>query len=121
MGPCSYNRKRGQIRLANSSGLPTNVANISSEFATDFNASEFAYAGGLLHDIGKYSPEFQKRLEGNYGRVDYSTAGAREAESLYPFPMSRFLEYIVAGHHGGIPDYGTNVNGLKKRIRSAAA
>ncbi|KAF1075775.1 CRISPR-associated helicase Cas3' [Methanogenium sp. MK-MG] len=97
----------------------TNVATISSAFATDFNAGEFAYAGGLLHDIGKYSPEFQKRLEGNYGRVDHSTAGAREAESLYPFPMSRFLEYIVAGHHGGIPDYGTNVNGLKKRIRSA--
>ncbi len=97
----------------------TNVANISSAFATDFNACEFAYAGGLLHDIGKYSPEFQKRLEGNYGRVDHSTAGAREAESLYPFPLSRFLEYIVAGHHGGIPNYGTNVKGLKKRICSA--
>jgi len=97
----------------------TNVASISSEFAGEFNASEFAYAGGLLHDIGKYSSEFQKRLEGNYGRVDHSTAGAREADSLYPFPLNRFLEYIIAGHHGGIPNYGTNVSGLKKRIRSA--
>lgn len=96
-----------------------NVAKISSEFAGDFSAGEYAYAGGLLHDIGKYSPEFQKRLEGANLRVDHSTAGAREAGSLYHPSISRLLEYIIAGHHGGIPNYGTNVDGLKKRIQSS--
>ncbi|WP_245618918.1 CRISPR-associated endonuclease Cas3'' [Methanogenium cariaci] len=99
-----------------------NVAEISSAFAKDFNAGEFAYAGGgLLHDIGKYSPpEFQQKLEGRNIRVDHSTAGAREAGSLYPPLMNRFLEYIIAGHHGGIPpNYGTKVKGLERRIHSA--
>ena len=54
----------------------TNVANLAARFACDFNASELAYAGGLLHDIGKYSPDFQRRLEGANISVDHSTAGA---------------------------------------------
>jgi len=93
-----------------------NVADIASEFANDFNAGDLAYAGGLLHDIGKYSPEFQRRLEGATIRVDHSTAGAREAEALYPKQLSRILEYIITGHHGGLLNYGNNENGLEERL-----
>jgi len=94
----------------------TNVAEMASEFATDFNASEFAYAGGLLHDIGKYSNEFQKRLEGANIRVDHSTAGAKEAGQIFNPSQSRILQYIITGHHGGLLNYGSSESGLKERL-----
>ncbi len=93
-----------------------NVADIASEFADSFSAADLAYAGGLLHDIGKYSPEFQRRLEGANIRVDHSTAGAREARALYPKHFSRILEYIITGHHGGLLNYGSSESGLEERL-----
>ena len=60
-----------------------------------------------LHDIGKYSVDFLKRITGESNqRVDHSTAGARvciEKGGKYSF-----LEYCIAGHHAGLPDYGSN-------------
>jgi CRISPR-associated endonuclease/helicase Cas3/CRISPR-associated endonuclease Cas3-HD len=93
-----------------------NVADYASEFGSDFNASEFAYAGGLLHDIGKYSDEFQRRLEGAKIRVDHSSAGARESRSHYNVSYSRILEYIITGHHGGLLNYGNSESGLEERL-----
>lgn len=93
-----------------------NVADIASQFAGDFNAGKLAYAGGLLHDIGKYSAEFQRRLEGANIRVDHSTAGALEARALYPKQFSRILEYIITGHHGGLLNYGSEASGLEERL-----
>lgn len=93
-----------------------NVAKIASKFADSFNAGELVYAGGLLHDIGKYSVAFQRRLEGVPIQVDHSTAGAQEAGLLYPKHLSRILEYIISGHHGGLLNYGTNESGLKERL-----
>jgi len=93
-----------------------NVANCTSGFARKFDAEQFGYAAGLLHDIGKYSPEFQRRLDGAKIRVDHSTAGAKEAETLYSMFHSRILEYIITGHHGGLLDYGTPESGLRERL-----
>jgi len=93
-----------------------NVADIASEFADCFGAGDLAYAGGQFHDIGKYSPEFQRRLEGASIRVDHSTAGAREARALYPKQFSRILEYIITGHHGGLLNCGTEESGLEERL-----
>lgn len=93
-----------------------NVADCASMFARDFGAAEYAYAGGLLHDIGKYSTDFQRRLEGAGIRVDHSTAGALEARSLYHPAQSRILEYIITGHHGGLLNYGSSESGLEERL-----
>ena len=93
-----------------------NVADIASQFADTFGAGDLAYAGGILHDIGKYSPEFQRRLEGANIRVDHSTAGAREARALYHWQLSRILEYIITGHHGGLLNYGSTESGLEERL-----
>jgi len=38
------------------------VAHLACEFATHFGAGALAYAAGLLHDVGKYHPEFQECL-----------------------------------------------------------
>ncbi|MCX6701371.1 MAG: CRISPR-associated helicase Cas3' [Methanomicrobiales archaeon] len=94
----------------------TNVAKIASDFASDFNSGEFANVGGLLHDIGKYSTEFQRRLEGASISVDHSTAGAKEARSTYHKSQSLLLEYIIAGHHGGLLNYGSPESGLVERL-----
>lgn len=93
-----------------------NVANIASGYSREFNAEKLAYAAGLLHDIGKYSPEFQRRLDGAKIIVDHSTAGAKEAGKLYSLFHSRILEYIITGHHGGLLDYGTLESGLSERL-----
>lgn len=81
------------------------VAVLSGAFAGSFRAGGFGYAAGLLHDIGKYSTEFQRRLEGASLRVDHSTAGAREALAVLGKSLGTLLAYVVAGHHTGLPDY----------------
>jgi len=93
-----------------------NVAGIASEFADDFYSGRFGYVGGLLHDLGKYSSEFQQRLEGSKSRVDHSTAGAIEARRLYHHAQSKILEYIITGHHGGMMNYGSRESGMEERL-----
>ena len=83
------------------------TAKLAGEFAEKFGKQDWGYCCGMLHDIGKYSIDFQKKIlgEGNY-RVDHSTAGARvcrEKGGKYTF-----LEYCIAGHHAGLPNYGNN-------------
>lgn len=92
------------------------VAELSSTFASDFQSGDLAYAIGLLHDLGKYSDKFQHRLEGSPVRVDHSTAGAREAGLFYNKAQSRILEYIIAGHHTGLLNYGSSESGLQERL-----
>ncbi len=95
------------------------VAEISSSFALDFNAGDLAYAAGIFHDIGKYSDKFQKRLEGSPARVDHSTAGAIAVSKLYPKAQSLLLQYIIAGHHTGLLNYGSDESGLGERLKNS--
>jgi len=95
----------------------TNVAEIASGFAKDFHAVELAYSSGLLHDLGKYSLDFQKHLEGARNHVDHSTAGAIEAGKKYHKSYGLILAYIVSGHHGGMLNFGSSEGGLGERLR----
>ena len=83
------------------------VADMAKGFADAFGAGEWAYYAGLYHDIGKYSEEFQRRILRNGRRCDHSTAGARELADA-----NLLLSYVVAGHHGGMPDGGTDVDNV---------
>lgn len=78
------------------------TAQIAAEFAREFGAENIAYRCGLLHDIGKYSKAFQKRIMENGPRTDHSTAGAIEAFKLNDI----YSAFCIAGHHGGLPDGG---------------
>lgn len=81
-----------------------NVAALCGEYAECFGACEMGYCCGLMHDIGKYSKEFQERIRGSEIRTDHSTAGAKvcwERRGLYAL-----LSYCIAGHHAGLPDTG---------------
>ena len=46
------------------------TAGLAVRFARDFGGEEQARLAGLLHDIGKYSAGFQRRLEGG-PKVDH--------------------------------------------------
>jgi len=84
-----------------------NTAEKASRFARVFSNGELAYVAGILHDIGKYTKKFQDKLRGAIVRVDHSTAGAVEAEKIYGQALGRLIAYCIAGHHAGLPDYGT--------------
>lgn len=79
-----------------------NVSILASNFASHFDAEENAKIVGLYHDIGKMSPEFQKRLEGGK-KVDHSSAGAY-ALYLNNLPIESMC---IAGHHGGLLNAGS--------------
>jgi len=89
----------------------TATAELAAELAKPAGLDGLAYTAGLLHDIGKYSPEFQARLRGAKRRVDHATAGAREIVKLFPTQQENYLaelvSYCIAGHHTGLPDYGS--------------
>lgn len=76
------------------------VAVLAAEFAQAFSAEEHAYIVGLLHDFGKYTKEFQARLDGG-ARVDHSTWGAIKVLERYP-QIGQLLAYMIAGHHAGL-------------------
>lgn len=83
----------------------TGTAELAKQFAAAFGAEEDGYLLGFLHDIGKYSDAFQHRLDGGV-RVDHSTAGAKEACAH----GVGYLALAIAGHHGGIPNFGSRAD-----------
>lgn len=78
------------------------VAKLSGTFAAAFGCKKWGYGCGIMHDIGKYSIEFQKRLHGGV-KVDHATAGAKELCSRGNIMQA----YCVSGHHAGLPDGGS--------------
>lgn len=79
-----------------------NTARLAGRFAAPFGGEAQAELAGLGHDLGKYSREFQRRLEGSPEKPDHSTAGAFVCARQGQVPAA----FAVAGHHGGLPDGG---------------
>ena len=81
------------------------TAEKASYFAKHFGKSETAFICGMLHDIGKYSDEFQERIKNDGKLCDHSTAGAKVLKSISP-PMGNLLGYVITGHHAGLLNGG---------------
>ena len=79
-----------------------NVGGMAAGFAAYFGAQEIARATGLLHDVGKYSPPFDRRLHGDPKRVDHSTAGAKIAVERWGVRLGKMMAFCIAGHHAGL-------------------
>lgn len=98
-----------------------NVSELCKEFVGQISSSEVGEFLGLMHDVGKYSQDFQRRIRGENIRVDHATAGAKIAENLYQEsrgrnPLYRLIAYAICGHHSGLSNYGNPTRGLCKRI-----
>jgi CRISPR-associated endonuclease Cas3-HD len=105
------------------------TAQRASRFAAEFGCAGWGYLAGLWHDLGKYSPDFQRKIHVAAGqdahleakaRVDHSTAGAIHAVDRFG-PLGRILAYAVAGHHAGLPDWTSDATGgaaLEVRLRN---
>ncbi|GHU91320.1 CRISPR-associated helicase/endonuclease Cas3 [Deltaproteobacteria bacterium] len=103
------------------------VAQQAAQFAASFHSAEWAFLCGLLHDLGKYSFAFQKRLHGGK-KVDHSLAGAAEVmryaeDRQRSKALGRLLAHVISGHHTGLADGASNSDGypsLAERIHKAA-
>ena len=89
------------------------VARRAEGFAAKFEMGQWGRALGLLHDAGKASSGFQKRLQG--GRpVDHATAGAKIAIERYG-TCGQYIAYALCGHHGGVANGKIRSDCLKRQ------
>jgi CRISPR-associated endonuclease Cas3-HD len=98
------------------------VAELALAPGEKFGAGSAAALAGRLHDLGKYTEAFQRRLAGSPERVDHATAGARIALGLAKQGtqpdrlMADVVAYAVAGHHAGLPDRQIGAASLDDRV-----
>ena len=84
------------------------TARRAGEYAAAWDCALFAYLCGLVHDVGKYSAAFQKRVRGGQNRVDHATAGGQLLyEASSHSKLGILAAYCIMGHHGGIPNGGS--------------
>jgi CRISPR-associated endonuclease/helicase Cas3 len=96
------------------------VAKRAREFAGPFGAGDVAYLAGLLHDVGKFSSEFQRYLRacheaklhdlpGPSRGPDHSSAGSVVAQVAWKnedseLALGSTVAWPIAAHHAGLSD-----------------
>lgn len=103
------------------------VAGLASQFAAKLGLSQAGELIGLLHDLGKYSYQFQQYIKnglGDYdrdddeymdakaqkGKIDHSTAGAQylwqalHQQGAQSVAMAQALALCIVSHHSGLID-----------------
>ena len=92
-------------------------------FLDSVGLADFGRVAGLLHDLGKYDPDFQARLRGESRRVDHSAPGAAVAIERYGSQFGKMLAFCIAGHHAGLANgvNGRQISALVDRLRGAVS
>jgi CRISPR-associated endonuclease/helicase Cas3 len=106
----------------------TQVAQLAADRAQAFGVPDWGHLAGLLHDLGKYSEKFQRRLRGSGEHADHATAGAKIVlqhwvELYGNTPQVRayakIFAFAIAGHHAGLANgdgEGQGRSTLKQRL-----
>jgi CRISPR-associated endonuclease/helicase Cas3 len=98
------------------------VGNLAQQFAADAVPADkalidAALAAGLLHDLGKYRPEFQQYIKGLLSKGDPRTFHKQAGAAHGFFRLNHQpIALAVLRHHGGIPDGST----IKADLRQEA-
>jgi len=94
---------------------------MAARFLADVGWQDVGRAIGLLHDIGKYTTEFQDRLKGSHKQVNHSTAGAEIALRHYgdQAAVAKLMAFCIAGHHAGLANgkNGLAIKSLEDRLK----
>ncbi|MGH2551015.1 MAG: CRISPR-associated endonuclease Cas3'', partial [Thermomicrobiales bacterium] len=85
------------------------VAELAETFSEPFGGAAHGRAVGLLHDLGKANPLFQRYLDlchrepdRKHQTLDHKGAGTLAIRGIAPGNQS--LVFAIAGHHGGLQD-----------------
>lgn len=128
--PLRYAHSTTPSDCSNWQSLPEHLAAVAAHanaLGTKFGAGKAAALAGWLHDLGKYSEDFQLYIRGQrQSGGDHSTAGAREVRKLVSSQggdavIADLLEYVVAGHHAGLPDRLNGPASLAHRLVGSSA
>lgn len=94
------------------------AAILAQSISDDPSFHRAAYWTGLLHDLGKYSPDFQTMLEDvarglPKARVEHSGHGA----AICLGQLAVDAAFAIAGHHAGLAHLQGGRRGLKERVQ----
>ena len=78
----------------------TGVGKFMRDFALSESFADLYEFCGLIHDIGKYSTDFQRHVSGESNKVRHSIYGAVFAMNQSLFDVA----ITVYGHHSGLRD-----------------
>lgn len=91
------------------------TANKAKKFADKWAMGNLAFTSGILHDLGKYSEQFQEYLKNNSRGVEHAIAGAIFAKNNKSIKFSNILPFFIAGHHSGLHNLSDLKNSLKEK------
>jgi len=102
----SFNEAEWQPLMTHLEG----VASRARGYTEAFQSGEHGTIAGLWHDLGKYQPEFQRRIRGESIQVRHAAVGAALAYCKNPangLPVA----FAIAGHHAGLANLRRSENG----------
>lgn len=87
------------------------TARLASEFAIE-PLKDVAYQCGILHDCGKYTADFQRKIKGEgHLKVAHALCGAKALNELGNGDfITKMMQFCIAGHHAGLQDFGNKAD-----------
>lgn len=95
------------------------VMKMAEAFGVEVNMSKSAYVAGAWHDVGKYSPAFQRVLRGEEHNIDHAVSGAailhrvlEKQQKKHAGLVDTYTHIIeaICAHHDGLVSYSVLQN-----------